>query len=202
LVEREGEKTMASDPQSTKDKGKKFETLCAEYAALRSEIVERVKIHHQLLLLAFVAGGALISLSLHDGSTSKHLALFSPPIFAFVATAVRWNNFRIHQLGWYIRNHIEKQFHEVVSADVMRWDTGDWKQGILGVAAPQSWVIRLGTKIHLRLAFVGLQVLFVLAFLSVTPVSGITMFQYALLLVDVICVGYTLLLFRKMGHMG
>lgn len=194
---------MTETPDSTQYKNLKVQTLCAEYAALRTEIVERVKIHHQLLLLAFVSGGALISFSLHGSAPPKHLALLSPPIIAFVATAVRWNNFRIHQLGWYIKHHIEKQFHGDVSQEVMRWDTGDWKQGTLEyVAAPQSWVVRFGTKVHLRLAFIGLQVLFVLAFLSVTPLSSITMFQYFLLFVDVLCMAYTFALFKEMGHMG
>ncbi len=80
--------------------------LLAEYSQLRSEILKRSEIQHQLISIALVAFGALISVGLRDSPT----ALLAYPMLAmFLSASWSYNDIQIAQIGFYIRYRIEKQ---------------------------------------------------------------------------------------------
>jgi hypothetical protein len=80
--------------------------LLAEYKELRGEILKRSEIQHQLISIALVAFGALISVGLKDSPS----ALLAYPMLAlFLAAAWSYNDLQIAQLGIYIRYRIEDE---------------------------------------------------------------------------------------------
>jgi hypothetical protein len=82
------------------------EALLAEYQALRAEILNRQSIQHQILSLAILAIGTLITVGIQSNQVALVLLY---PIFAFfLATAWRSQDRGISQIGEYIRVRIEK----------------------------------------------------------------------------------------------
>jgi hypothetical protein len=80
--------------------------LLAEYSQLRSEILKRSEIQHQLISIALVAFGALISVGLKDSPS----ALLAYPVLAmFLSAAWSYNDLQIAQLGIYIFHRIENK---------------------------------------------------------------------------------------------
>lgn len=78
--------------------------LLAEYTQLRSEILKRSEIQHQLISIALVALGAFISVGVKDSPS----ALLAYPMLAmFLSAAWSYNDLQIAQLGIYIRHRIE-----------------------------------------------------------------------------------------------
>jgi hypothetical protein len=80
--------------------------LLAEYAQLKGEILKRSEFQHQLISIALVALGALITVGVKDAPA----ALLAYPMLAlFLSAAWSYNDAQIAQLGIYIRYRIEDQ---------------------------------------------------------------------------------------------
>ena len=80
--------------------------LLAEYAQLKAEILKRSEFQHQLISVALVALGALITVGVKDSPA----ALLAYPMLAlFLSAAWSYNDAQIAQLGIYIRYRIEDQ---------------------------------------------------------------------------------------------
>src|SRR6266446_5743070 len=89
--------------------------LLAEYAQLRSEILKRSEIQHQLISIALVALGALISVGLKDSPS----ALLAYPMLAmFLSAGWSYNDIQIAQVGIYIRHRIEER----LAGDGLGWE--------------------------------------------------------------------------------
>jgi hypothetical protein len=80
--------------------------LLAEYAQLKGEILKRSEFQHQLISIALVALGALVSVGLKDAP----IAVLAYPMLAlFLAAAWIYNDGQIAQLGIYIQYRIEEK---------------------------------------------------------------------------------------------
>jgi hypothetical protein len=79
--------------------------LLAEYAQLKAEILKRSEFQHQLISIALVALGALVSVGLKD---SPIAVLAYPMLALFLAAAWTYNDGQIAQLGIYIQYRIEE----------------------------------------------------------------------------------------------
>lgn len=80
--------------------------LLAEYAQLKGEILKRSEFQHQLISIALVALGALITVGVRDSPA----ALLAYPMLAlFLSAAWSYNDAQIAQLGIYIRHRIEEK---------------------------------------------------------------------------------------------
>ncbi|MGB7539787.1 MAG: HAD family hydrolase [Anaerolineales bacterium] len=85
----------------------------AEYAALRSEILKRSEIQHQLISMALIAAGTFLTVNFTDTSTiplSSTVTLIYPLLAIFLAAAWAQNDYRVRQIGLYIKVCIEKNF--------------------------------------------------------------------------------------------
>jgi hypothetical protein len=80
--------------------------LLAEYKELRGEILKRSEMQHQLISIALVALGALITVGLKD---SPGALLAYPMLALFLSAAWAYNDIQIAQLGIYIKYRIENQ---------------------------------------------------------------------------------------------
>jgi hypothetical protein len=81
------------------------DALLAEYHALRAEILNRQGIQHQILSLAILAIGTLITVGIQSHQAA--LALLYPFFAFFLASAWRAQDRGISQIGEYIRVRIE-----------------------------------------------------------------------------------------------
>jgi hypothetical protein len=119
--------------------------LLAEYSQLRSEILKRSEIQHQLISIALVALGALISVGLKDSPS----ALLAYPMLAmFLSAAWSYNDIQIAQLGIYIRHRIENK--------LIGHGLG-WEHAIVSDHASKR--IGARTKLATRGVFLGSEVL-------------------------------------------
>jgi len=82
------------------------DALLAEYQALRAEILSRQSIQHQILSLAILAIGTLITVGIQSHQAA--IVLLYPVFAFFLATAWRSQDRGISQIGEYIRVRIEK----------------------------------------------------------------------------------------------
>jgi len=80
--------------------------LLAEYAQLKAEILKRSEFQHQLISIALVALGALVSVGLKE---SPIAVLAYPMLAMFLAAAWIYNDGQIAQLGIYIQYRIEER---------------------------------------------------------------------------------------------
>ena len=119
--------TTANDPT---------QFLLAEYKELRGEILKRSEMQHQLISIALVAFGALISVGLKD---SPGALLAYPMLALFLAAAWSYNDLQIAQLGIYIRLRIE---------DKLIGGGLGWEHAILVI--PGSKIIGAQTKLAIR----------------------------------------------------
>ncbi len=78
--------------------------LLAEYTELKGEISKRSEIQHQLISIALVALGAMITVGVQD---SPGALLAYPMLALFLSAAWSYNDIQIAQLGIYIRYRIE-----------------------------------------------------------------------------------------------
>lgn len=107
--------------------------LLAEYSQLRSEILKRSEFQHQLISIALVAFGALISVGLRDSPS----ALLAYPMLAmFLSASWSYNDIQIAQIGIYIRHRIEKKLID---------DGLGWEHAIVSDRASK----RIGARIKL-----------------------------------------------------
>ncbi|HAX71054.1 MAG TPA: hypothetical protein PK152_06150 [Anaerolineales bacterium] len=98
--------------QTTKTTRKKIESpnslptfLITEYSALRSELVKRMELQHQLISLALIAAGTFLSVGLEADSTI--MILIYPFLAMFLASAWAQNDFWMRNIAFYIHYHIE-----------------------------------------------------------------------------------------------
>jgi hypothetical protein len=80
-----------------------------EYHALRDEILKRMDIRQQLFTFTLVITGTFLSLGLSVESGYKILLVY-PLIAMFVAGTWMQSDFRIYQIGQYIKHNIENHF--------------------------------------------------------------------------------------------
>jgi len=83
--------------------------LGKEYVALRAEILHRSGIQHQLVSLDLIALGTFLTYGLQG---SANLLLLYPILTMFLAGAWSLNDYRIAQIGVYIKKRIEISFLE------------------------------------------------------------------------------------------
>lgn len=74
-----------------------------EYTALRNEILKRIELRQQVIQIALAFAGVLFSF----GVARPGVAFVFPPLAALMATAWAQNDFRIRDLGTYLRDRIE-----------------------------------------------------------------------------------------------
>ncbi|PYS83088.1 MAG: hypothetical protein DMF70_07220 [Acidobacteria bacterium] len=79
--------------------------LLAEYAQLKAEILKRSEFQHQLISIALVALGALVSVGLKE---SPIAVLAYPMLALFLSALWIYNDGQIAQLGIYIQYRIEE----------------------------------------------------------------------------------------------
>ena len=158
-------------PQGTPD------FLLAEYSALRDEILKRSEIQHQLVSLSLIATGTFLTI----GSTTATLAY--PILATFLAAAWAQNDFRIRQMGMYIKKRIE----EKLLGSNLGWEH---------VHASSPSIANLGSLslFASRGIFVGTQILTVLISLLKTsfPTENIV-----LLVLDGLAITFSLLILRR-----
>ena len=84
--------------------------IIAEYTALREEILKRLEIDHQLIALALIAPGTILTIGFQTRNASIMLVY---PILALFLSAI-WviNETGIIEKGIYIRDHIESRVGE------------------------------------------------------------------------------------------
>lgn len=154
--------------------------LLSEHAALKSEILSRMAIQHQIIALAVIGLGTFITLDF----TSPITLPFVYPILASVF-AGQWiaHDHRIRQHGRYIRDRIERAFLD----DDQGWETIGTPTGFSGLRS-------LFATIGSRGAFVLLQLTAILIGLLKTSFSE---GDVILLFVDVIVIGATLFVARR-----
>lgn len=83
----------------------------AEYEALREEILRRIELQYQLLNLALIIAGTLLTISLSQGAltdeagsnSQRLLLLVCPPLEMFLALAWAAHNVQIAKAGIYIK---------------------------------------------------------------------------------------------------
>ena len=79
--------------------------LLAEYSSLREEILKRTELEYQLIALALIAPGTLLTIA---GQTKQAALVLLYPLFAFfLATAWANNDRAVRQIAEYIRTRIE-----------------------------------------------------------------------------------------------
>src|SRR5215213_9015593 len=88
----------------------------AEYSALRDEILKRIELQHQILNLALIIAGTVISVGFQF-SNGPIILLIYPPIALVLSAGWEQNNLRIRQIGAYIRERTEP-----------RSSSGGWEQ--------------------------------------------------------------------------
>lgn len=87
--------------------------ILAEYSALRDEIVARINLRHQMLVIALTLLGLLMAFGIKDTNEkeiSMHLFLLYPILCMFLAMGWAHTDYRLGELGTYIRETIETKF--------------------------------------------------------------------------------------------
>lgn len=80
-----------------------------EYDALRDEILKRMEIRQQLFTFSLVIAGSFLTVGLATDLNYKLLFAY-PLISLFIAGSWMQSDFRIYQLGQYIKSQIETEF--------------------------------------------------------------------------------------------
>lgn len=153
--------------------------LLAEYAALMAEILKRSETQHQLISLAVIATGTFLTFGLQNSIT---ISLAYPIVSMFLAATWAQHDYRIRQIGAYIKERIESKF----LGNNLGWEhTG-----------PKRYIGRFGslTVLASRGVFIGTQILAVVisAVRTTFPTEDII-----LLIVDVLLIILTLLILRR-----
>lgn len=108
----------------------------AQFNALRDEIIKRAEFEHQLIALTLAAAGTLAAVGLTVDGSSLALLVY-PVLTAFISIGWLFNNFRIQQMGYYIREKLEpaysglgwEQFLKSKASDKVRpGNTGLWRK--------------------------------------------------------------------------
>ena len=88
----------------------------AEYHELRTEIVKRIEIQHQLISIAVIAPGTVLAVGIQ--ARNGVLVLLYPVFALFLAAAWSHNGRR----AWTIGHYLQQQIQRFGAHDVMRWE--------------------------------------------------------------------------------
>jgi hypothetical protein len=77
--------------------------LRLQYTALRNEILKRIELRHQFVVLSLSLAGIALSL----GISTPIINLIYPPLATLICAGWTHNNLRIRQMAHYISNQIE-----------------------------------------------------------------------------------------------
>lgn len=81
----------------------------AEFSALRGEILQRAQFQQQVVNLAILVAGTLLTVFFQFGA-SRWILLSYPLLALFMSLEWSFNNIRIREIGWYIRTEIEEKW--------------------------------------------------------------------------------------------
>jgi hypothetical protein len=117
--------------------------LLAEYGALRDEIIKRIEIEHQLISLALIAPGTILAIGVQTREAA--LLLLYPILACFLSAVYAFNEYRIFEIGNYIRNRIEPR----VGENNIGWETFRPSRGLFysAVGVLGSGAIFIGTEL-------------------------------------------------------
>jgi len=83
-----------------------LEGMKMEYAALKSEALQRIGLRQQLISITLTITGVMLSFGMNNGL----IALIYPPLALFLVTTWIQNDARIRDAAKYIREEIEPKF--------------------------------------------------------------------------------------------
>ena len=181
----------------TSDERKLF---LAEYRELRAEIVKRIDIQHQLISIAVIAPGTLLTVGIQSRSG---LLILLYPIFAmFLAAAWSHNGRR----AWTIGHYLDRQIREFGAADIMRWEgyfhdlSSKRRMGRLNFFASQG--IFVGTQILAILVGLSLAHVDMVfdAFTGARPLTAVSVQLGVALVIAIVCTLVTLILLRPISN--
>lgn len=175
--------------------------LLAEYAQLKAEILKRSEFQHQLISIALVALGALISVGLKDAP----IAVLAYPVLAlFLTSAWTYNDSQIAQLGIYIQYRIEDNligeglgWEHAIKADTVSPIIGKRiriaTRGILIGSQFMAIVLYAATKHNMRLPIVEI------ARLPIGDIVHLPIGEIVLLVVNIVAIVFTIRITRHQG---
>jgi hypothetical protein len=135
----------------------------AEYQALRTEIIERIRIEQLLLGLAITVLGALLSLAIAGASSRASLLLAAPFVMSTLGFAYSDHARRINMLGAYITDRLWPDVRSLTDSRLSSWDESFVE------------VVSLRTPIQALLSSAGIVTLFVLAPIAADLYVGIAL---------------------------
>jgi hypothetical protein len=159
--------------------------LLAEYAQLKGEILKRSEFQHQLISIALVALGALISVGLKDAP----IAVLAYPMLAlFLSAAWTYNDGQIAQLGIYIQYRIEEN---------LIGEGLGWEHAIK--ADPASPVIGKRIRIATRGILIGSELMAIGLYAATKHDIRLPKREIVLLVVDLVAIFFTFWITRNQG---
>lgn len=175
--------------------------ILAEFSALRDEIVARINLRHQMLVVALTLLGLLMAFGVKevkDKEISTLLFLLYPILCTFLAMGWSHTDYRLGELGTYIRETIETKLPEM-----------GWEHCISASSQPSKRSFKVQELSALGI-FVGVEILSILvAFflefihgnslsaISVMPNPTNVVIKLILLGISMLTIGYTICLIRK-----
>jgi hypothetical protein len=141
-----------------------------EYTALRSEILKRIELRHQLISITLTIAGAFFAV----GVSTALVTLIYPPLATFLALSWVQNDLRVGMVGKYIREHYESLIPS------LRWETYIEQHRAEGIS---SW--RISFLSHGGIFLVTQLMAIGIALFKFTS----TPLEFALLVIDLIAVG-------------
>ena len=97
-----------------------------EYAALRSEILKRIELRHQLISITLTIAGAFFAV----GVSTALVTLVYPPLATFLALSWVQNDLRVGMMGKYIREHYKSSW-EIYIDQHRAEGIGSWRVSFL-----------------------------------------------------------------------
>lgn len=159
--------------------------LLAEYAQLKGEILKRSEFQHQLISIALVALGALVSVGLKD---SPIAVLAYPMLALFLTAAWTYNDAQIAQLGIYIRYRIEDE----LIGEGLGWEHAIKADSVSPIIGKRIRIAARGILIGSELMAIGL---YLLTRQSIRLPKG----EIVLLVVDIVAIVFTIRMTRRQG---
>lgn len=147
-----------------------IENVALEYNSLRGEILKRIELRHQHIVIAMTVAGVFLGV----GVTTSAVALIYPPLAVFLAIGWAQNDLRIRDLSTYIRERLE------AAVPVLQWETSMQRAR----AASRGWNWRYVILAHGGI-FVFTQFMAIVIGLFR---FGYTAIEWLLLAVDVVAV--------------
>jgi len=151
--------------------------LLAEYAQLKAEILKRSEFQHQLISIALVALGALVSVGLKE---SPIAVLAYPMLALFLSAAWIYNDGQIAQLGIYIQYRIEEN---------LIGEGLGWEHAIK--ADPASPIIGKSIRIAARGILIGSELMAIGLYAASKHDIHLPKREIVLLVVDLVAIFFT-----------